>query len=298
MEHREKSIVQVTILGSVINLILTAIKLVIGVVGQSSALFADGVHSLSDFISDVIVLCFVRLSSKKKDRNHGYGHGKFETLATLLVSVMLLIAAVKLMESGISSICQVLGGETLPQPGWMAFVVAIVSILFKEMMYQITWRIGKKENSTVVMANAWHHRTDAFSSVASAIGIGGAILLGEKWTLLDPLVGCFISVFIIIVAVKMALPALSELLEASLPEEVEEKITQLIENVEGVDNVHELKTRRNGSYVIIDVHVVVNPLMTVRSAHDITVKIEDVLRKNYGELTQTSIHVEPSEDAL
>lgn len=298
MESREKSIVKVTLLGTIVNLFLTVIKLVSGVVGQSAAMVADGIHSLSDLISDGIVLCFVRISSKKNDRSHRYGHGKFETLATLFVSVILLIVAVKLMTSGITSVCQILGGAETSHPSWIAFAVAIISIIFKEFLYQITWRTGRKEGSPVVMANAWHHRTDAFSSIASAIGIGGAILLGEKWTLLDPLVGCAISIFIIVVAVKMALPALSELLEASLPEEEEKKITQIIKSVEGVEDVHELKTRRNGPHVIIDVHVVMDPQITLVCAHDITIQVEEALRKNYGQLTQISIHAEPSTDAL
>ena len=172
-----------------------------------------------------------------------------------------------------------------------------MSIAAKEILYRATVRKGLKVNSPVVIANAWHHRSDAFSSIGSLAGIGGAILLGEKWTVLDPLASCAISVAIIVVAVKMALPSLAELLETSLPEDIEKEITQTAMEVAGVNDIHELKTRRNGISFIIDAHIVVSPDMTVVEAHDIATAVEDRLRAKYGNETQISIHVEPDRDS-
>lgn len=297
MTDRENRISFVTIWGAVANLALTALKFVAGILGGSAAMVADAVHSLSDLISDAIVLVMVRLSSKGGDKGHDYGHGKYETLATLFVSLLLAAIAIKMMMSGISKIQSVIYGETLPIPGWIALCAAIVSIIVKEILYQWTAYEGKKLNSPAMIANAWHHRSDALSSIGALLGIGGAMILGGKWALLDPLAGCIISVFIFVVAFKMAGPAFSELMEASLPDEVEDEIISIISSVKRVDSVHELKTRRNGRYVIIDAHIVVNPEMSVAEAHDVTTEVELALRKKYGSETQISLHVEPDEDA-
>lgn len=282
-----------TLWGSLVNLILTVGKILAGIIGRSGAMLADGMHSLSDFISDVIVLVFVRVSSKERDKDHDFGHGKFETFATLVVAVMLGIAAVEIGRGGIENIVKVFNGEALERPGMIAFWAALASVIAKELMYQWTVRVGKAVDSPVVIANAWHHRSDALSSIGSMIGIGGAILLGDKWTVLDPLTAVIISVMIFIVAAKMALPAVRELLDVSLPEEMEKEIVSIIESIGGVEDVHELKTLRNGPSIVIEAHVVVDPMMTVWAAHDICDKVEDALRDQFGAETQISIHVEP-----
>ena len=297
MKNREQEIRSITLWGAVVNIALTVLKIVAGVLGRSAAMIADGVHSLSDLLSDIVVIVFTHISSKGKDRDHSFGHGKFETLATLIVSIILLAVGADLMAGGVKSIIAVVGGEVLPKPGYIALAAAIVSIVAKEILYRVTVRKGQKVNSPVVIANAWHHRSDAFSSVGSLVGIGGAILLGEKWTVLDPLASCAISVAIIVVAVKMALPSLAELLETSLPENIEKEITQTAMEVAGVNDIHELKTRRNGISFIIDAHIVVSPDMTVVEAHDIATAVEDRLREKYGNETQISIHVEPDRDS-
>lgn len=297
MKNREDEIRSITLWGAVVNIALTVLKIVAGVLGRSAAMIADGVHSLSDLLSDIVVIVFTHISSKGKDRDHSFGHGKFETLATLIVSVILLAVGADLMAGGVKSIIAVMGGEVLPKPGYIALVAAIVSIAAKEILYRATVRKGQKVNSPVVIANAWHHRSDAFSSVGSLAGIGGAILLGEKWTVLDPLASCSISVAIIVVAVKMALPSLAELLETSLPENIENEITQTAMEVKGVNDIHELKTRRNGISSIIDAHIVVSPDMTVVEAHDIATEVEDRLREKYGNETQISIHIEPDRNS-
>lgn len=294
---RLKEIRRITLWGALANIVLTILKVVAGVLGRSAAMVADGIHSLSDLLSDLVVLVFAQISSKGKDRDHSFGHGKFETLATLIVCIILVVVAVQLMAAGIGSISEVLKGKALPKPGYIALWAAVASIVLKELLYQATVRVGRRVNSPVVIANAWHHRSDALSSVGALAGIGGAIVLGEKWTVLDPLASCGISIAIIVVAVKMALPSLEELLEASLPEYIENDILSAASSVKGVVDIHELKTRRNGVSFIIDAHVVVDPDMTVVQAHDIATEVEKTLRGMYGPETQISIHIEPGTEA-
>lgn len=293
-QSREQTITRVTFWGAVANLALTALKFVAGLIGRSSAMVADAVHSLSDLISDVVVIVMVKISSREQDKGHDYGHGKFETLATTFVAMMLIVVGAKLLVGGVEKIRTVLNGGELAVPGKIALWAALISIAVKEILFRWNSRVGRKVNSPAMVSNAWHHRTDALSSVGSALGIGGALLLGGKWVILDPIVCCAISIFIFVIAVQMALPALSELTEASLPEEMENKIVDLLMSVEGVENVHALKTRRNGPDIIVDAHIVVDPEMSVSEAHRLTEIGETRLREEYGDGTQISLHVEPS----
>ena len=293
MNDRQQQINKVTLWGAAVNLLLTACKIAAGVFGRSAAMIADGVHSLSDLSSDAVVLIFTRISAKDKDRDHKFGHGKFETLATVIISIILVVVGAKLMSNGIKSITACLNGDVLPRPGFIALAAAVVSIISKEILYQWTAAVGRKTGSTAVMANAWHHRSDALSSIGALLGIGGAIILGDRWTILDPITSCAISIAIIVVAVKMAMPSLAELLETSLPEDIEKEIMDIAISVPGVNDIHELKTRRNGMSFIIDAHVVVNPDMSVVEAHDIATNVEEALCGRFGPETQTSIHIEP-----
>lgn len=297
MNNRQQQINRVTLWGAAVNLLLTACKILAGVFGRSAAMIADGVHSLSDLLTDAVVLVFTRISSKDKDKDHRFGHGKFETMATLIISLILVVVAVKLMSNGIKSIHACLNGELLPRPGFIALAAAVVSIVSKEIIYQWTAAVGRKTGSSTVIANAWHHRSDALSSIGALLGIGGAIILGDKWTILDPITSCGISIAIIVVAVKMAMPSLNELLETSLPEDIEKEIMEIAGSVPGVNDIHELKTRRNGMSFIIDAHVVVDPDMSVVEAHDIATNVEEALRSRFGNETQTSIHIEPDTSA-
>lgn len=277
METREKDITRVTLAGSVVNALLTAGKIAAGIAGHSAAMLADGLHSLSDFVSDMVVIACVRISGKGQDKDHDYGHGKYETLATLCVSILLVVVGIELLWSGAGDICNALNGEPLKKPDLLALWAALISVVAKEALYQYTAAAGKKLSSPVVIANAWHHRTDALSSIGSALGIGGAIFLGEKWTILDPIACCIISVFILIVAFEMARPSLNELLEASLSEEMEADIEQIARSVDGVDNLHGLRTRKSGPNILIEAHIVVDPNMTVNAAHDITTDRKSVV---------------------
>ena len=292
-ENREKAIRRVTVLGAAVNTMLTAIKILAGIFGRSAAMVADGVHSLSDLLSDFVVLVFTHISSKGRDKGHSFGHGKFETLATSLVSLLLIVVGAKMMASGIESIIAVFSGEVLPRPGYIALAAALISIVAKEIIYRMTAKVREDYGSQVVIANAWHHRSDALSSIGSLLGIGGAIVLGEKWTVLDPIVSCCISVAIIIVALKIGMPALSELLDASLPEAVEAEIVRIAESVDGVMDIHDLKTRKNGVSVIIEAHILVDASLSIVEAHDVSSRVEDALTARFGPETQVSIHVEP-----
>ncbi len=297
LEAREKKITSVTIVGMVINVLLSIFKLVAGIFGHSAAMLADGVHSLSDFVSDIVVLFCVKISSKGVDEDHDYGHGKYETLASLCVSILLFFVSIELLLSGVNLIIDYLHGKQIDSPKYIALIMAIVSIIVKEMLFQYTAHVGKSVESSVVVANAWHHRTDALSSVASALGIAGTIFLGEKWCVLDPIVCCCISVFIFYVAVTMALPSLHELLESSLPKEIEDEMCGIIMSVDGVENVHGMKTRKSGPVIILEAHIVVKPHLSIVQAHDIATKTEKKLRKEYGSNMHVNLHVEPSEDA-
>lgn len=298
MHNREQEIRRVTVAGAIVNIFLTIFKIIAGVLGRSSAMVADGIHSLSDLLSDIVVLVFTHISSKGKDKNHSFGHGKFETLATLIVSVTLVVVGARLMVSGVTSIIKVMNGNSIPLPGSIALWAAIGSIIIKEILYHATIRTARRTNSPVVLANAWHHRSDALSSIGALTGIAGAMILGEKWTILDPIASCCISIAIIVVAVKMSLPSLAELLETSLPEEIEKDIISIANSVQGVENIHELKTRRNGISYIIDAHIVVDPHISVTEAHNIATEVENALREKYGNETQINIHIEPDQDSL
>ena len=294
---REKKIQKITLWGAVVNVVLTAGKIAAGVFGRSAAMVADGVHSLSDLLSDIVVVVFTHISSKEKDREHSFGHGKFETLATLIVGVILIAVGADLMGKGVRSIYAVIQGQAIPKPGYIALIAAAVSIVAKEILYQFTVKVGKEINSPVVIANAWHHRSDALSSIGALLGIGGAIILGDRWTILDPIASCAISIAIIVVAVKICMPSLAELLDTALPEEIQKEIMSTALSVNGVKDIHELKTRRNGISFIIIAHIVVDPAISVVEAHDISTEVETSLKARFGQESQISIHVEPEEDA-
>ena len=290
---REKEIYKVTIIGSIANFALLAFKFVAGILGHSAAMLADAVHSLSDFVTDVIVLVFVRISNKPQDKDHDYGHGKYETLASAIIGILLLLVGFGILWSGASSILAFMKGEQLEAPGMVALIAALVSILMKEILYQYTVIKGKSLNSQAVVANAWHHRSDAFSSIGTAVGIGGAILLGEHWRVLDPIAAVIVSFFIMKVAIQLLIPCVDELLEKSLPDEVEKDIEQVLLSFPGVSEPHHLRTRRIGSYCAIEVHVRMDGGITLEEAHTTATAIEHKLKTMLGEGTLINIHVEP-----
>ncbi len=296
MHERIKKIQRVTLVGSVGNILLTAFKFVAGFAGHSTAMVADAVHSLSDFISDVIVFIFIRLSGKPVDSSHNYGHGKYETLATGIIGIMLLFAGIYLGYDSAFKIVDFFNGIKIEQPGMLALIAAIASIVVKEGLYRYTVNCGRKLNSPSVIANAWHHRSDAISSIATTVGIGGAILLGANWYVLDPLAALFVSFFIIRMACLISWPAFEELMEKSLPVEIEEKILKIIKSYVQVSQPHKLRTRRVGQINVVDVHVRMPGTMSVVKSHDITRDIENDLRRFLGNNAIINIHVEPEKN--
>ena len=292
-ESREKQIYRVTIVGSIANFFLLVFKFVAGILGQSSAMIADAVHTLSDFVTDIIVLVFVKVSAKPKDTGHDYGHGKYETLATVIIGIVLLIVGTGIFWNGLNQILAFYRGEKLESPDLIALIAALVSIVVKEILYRYSVIVGHKVQSQAVVANAWHHRSDAFSSIGTALGIAGAIFLGKDWRVLDPIAAVVVSVFIVKVSIQLLIPCLNDLLERSLPEEIEKEIITIIDEDSQIKDPHNLRTRRIGSDFAIEVHIRLQPDMTVKEAHVVATGIENRLRAKYGLRTHVAVHVEP-----
>lgn len=297
LTEREKAIYQVTWAGSFVNFLLVIFKFIAGILGHSAAMIADAVHSLSDFATDIVVLIFTRISNKPQDKNHDYGHGKYETLATAIIGIVLFAVGASICWNGLQAIQTVWQGGRLPAPGMLAFAGAIISIVSKELIYRYTIHVGRKINSSAVIANAWHHRSDAFSSIGTAIGIGGAIVLGESWSVLDPMAAVVVSFFIMKVAVQLLKPCVDELTEKSLPDEIEKEICLIAENTPGVSAIHNLRTRRIGNHYALEMHVRMDGHLTLYEAHAKASVIENKLKEKYGNETHVGIHVEPVKDA-
>ncbi|PKP52313.1 MAG: cation-efflux pump [Bacteroidetes bacterium HGW-Bacteroidetes-1] len=284
---------KVTLVGMVVNILLTSGKLLAGVLGKSSAMLADGVHSLSDIATDFVVIAFVGIAGKEKDHDHQYGHGKYETFATMIISFALMLVGVGIFWDALQNILSAVDGKIMPKPGMVAFYAAIASIIAKEILYQYTILVGRRINSQTVIANAWHHRSDAFSSIGTALGIAGAIFLGEKWRVLDPVAGMIVSVFIMKVSWDLGMPSIRELLEVALPESIRVEIKNIIASQAGVIYHHQLRTRKIGNILAIEVHVKVDKGLTVEESHEIATAVENALRYKYGEQTHVGVHVEP-----
>jgi len=296
--ERNKEIYKVTLLGGAVNVVLLIFKFVAGIAGHSAAMVADAVHSLSDFVTDVIVLIFVHISGKPKDKSHDYGHGKFETLATTVVSMSLLVVAAGILYSGVMKIVAWANGAQLEAPGMLALWAALLSIVLKEATFRYSMVKAHQLHSQAVEANAWHHRSDAMSSVGTAIGIGGAIFLGERWTVLDPVASVIVGLFIVKVSLELLWVGIGDLMEQSLPDEVEAEILRLAASVPGVSDPHELRTRRIGNHYAIELHILVDGDLPLREAHEKASQVEELLRSHYGEETHIAVHVEPREDPL
>ena len=291
--ERNKEIYQVTLVGGAANVVLLLVKFLAGIFGHSAAMLADAVHSLSDFVTDIIVLVFIHISSKPQDKDHDYGHAKYETLATTLIGFALLLVAGGILYSGATKIIGWWNGETLVAPGMLAFWVALLSIVIKEAVYRYTTVKARKLDSQALEANAWHHRSDALSSVGTAIGIGGAIFLGQRWTVLDPLASIVVSLLIVKVAFDLLGNGIGDLTERSLPDNIEQEMLSLVSAVPGVVEPHNLRTRRLGNHYAIELHIRMDGDITLREAHDKATEVEHLLRDRYGKETHIAVHVEP-----
>lgn len=292
-KQRLREVYKVTIAGSIINVLLLVLKFAAGILGHSAAMIADAIHSLTDFVTDVIVLVFVKLGNKPMDSDHDYGHGKYETLATAIIGISLFAVGVMICWSGLVKTYQALCGEQLQQPGIVALVAAVASVALKEWAYQFTVRTGRKYHSEAVVANAWHHRSDALSSIGTMMGIGGAILLGSHWAVLDPLAAIVVSVFIIKAAWSLVMQSVKELTDASLSEKEEDEILKTASEEEGVGEIHNLRTRRIGNKIAIEMHVRMPGSLSLYAAHERATAIEQRLKQKYGADTHVGIHLEP-----
>lgn len=256
-------------------------------------MIADAVHSLSDFMTDIVVLLFVKISSKPEDKDHDYGHGKYETLATSMIGVALLCVGLYILYSGAYRTWAAFKGSPIEQPGIVALWAALFSIVMKEWTYRFTAKVGKEVQSQAVVANAWHHRSDALSSIGTAVGIGGAIFLGKEWAVLDPIAAVVVSIFIIRTAAMLVSGALNELLEKSLPDEEERQIEEIVQSEPEVSGIHHLCTRRIGNRIAIEMHLRMPGEISLNESHAHATNIERKLRNHFGERTHINIHVEP-----
>lgn len=291
--NREREIYKVTLVGSVGNAILLTFKFVAGIVGNSSAMIADAVHSMSDFVTDILVLVFVSISAKPQDQSHDYGHGKFETIASFLIALALMAAATGIVVSGTMKFLSWLDGNELKAPGWIALWAALLSIAIKELLYQYTMHRARKLDSQVMVANAWHHRSDSLSSIGAAIGIGLAIWLGQRWTVLDPLASIVVGLMLVKVAYELLKTSMGELTECSLPEETENEIIEIILSFNDVGQLHNLRTRRIGNRIAIEAHVRMDGQLPLYVVHERATTIEQKLKERFGPTTHVSLHMEP-----
>lgn len=290
---RVKEVCAVTLKGSVINVVLIVMKLAAGLLGHSAAMIADAIHSVTDFATDFVVMVFVKLGNKPVDKDHDYGHGKYETIASSVIAIALFGVGVLICYSGLVKIFHAAMGETLEQPGYIALLAAVASIILKEWAYRFTVSAGRRLQSEAVIANAWHHRSDALSSVGTLFGIGGAILLGHKWAVLDPLAAIVVSFFIIKAAYSLIKQNMEELTDASLPESVEDEIKRIVSKEKGVSELHNLRTRRIGNAVSVDMHVRMDGSISLYEAHAHATDIENDLRECFGNDAYINIHIEP-----
>ncbi len=278
-----------------VNLLLTVAKIIAGIMGRSSAMIADGVHSFSDISTDIAVIFGLKVADKPRDESHDFGHGKFETLVTAFIGLFLIAVSGGIVYSSGTGIIKFINGEAPQRPGWIAVGAALLSIILKEVLFWYTLKVAEKIRSKALKANAWHHRTDSLSSIAVLIGVGGAIILGGKWTILDPIAALVVSVLIVKVAWDLLKEALMELSEASLDKGTEEKIMEIIETVEGANDPHNLRTRNIGSDIAIDVHIKAPGELSLTKAHEISLEVENRLRDEFGKDTFVHVHMDPQD---
>ncbi|MHC1598500.1 MAG: cation diffusion facilitator family transporter [Candidatus Methanofastidiosia archaeon] len=283
----------ITYVGSLVNIILTIAKLIAGIFGNSAALVADAMHSLSDLVTDAIVLIGLKISKRPQDDTHNYGHGKVETLVSVIIGIILLFVGIGIFVGGLKTVLHVFHGGTIARPSIAAFIVAASSIVLKEWLYRYTVDAGKKMKSNILIANAWHHRSDSLSSMGVLAGIGGSIVLGEQWRILDPIAAMLVSLFIINVAVKITKNSINDLIDCSIGEEKKQEIINALENTKGIKSIHDLRTRRIGNTVAIEVHICIDKELSLIKAHNISSNAEKTLKEICGIDSIITIHIDP-----
>lgn len=287
-EERIRVVNKVGTITIILNILLAIVKIVIGLVGNSAAIFADGFHTLSDVFSTVLAIVGVRISSKEDDKEHPYGHEKLEAIVGKLLAIFLIATGALIGWEGIKII---LSGE-IQKPGSIAIVAAIISIVVKEWMYRYTLKASKYIDSTALKSDAWHHRTDTFSSIGTLIGVTGAIL---GFTILDPLASVVVSILIIKVGVEIYMQSVKELIDTSADEETELSIENIAINIEGVKSMDLLKTRVHGNRLFVDIEIGVDGNIKVIDAHDIAENVHDELERQVPKIKHCMVHVNPYE---
>ena len=292
MDARYKEVRKVTLVGAVLDLLLGVVKIVIGISSGSQALFADGVHSLSDLATDFLVLFAAKHSHREADAEHPYGHGRIETVATVALGAALIVVAL-----GISydALRRMLEPELLMHPGMLAMAVALVSVVSKEVIYQYTARAARRLRSKMLLANAWHSRTDAISSIIVMIGIGGAM---AGYPYLDAIAAVAVALMIAKIGWDLLWKSLQELIDTSLEDEQLEAIRNSIIGVHGVNALHMLRTRRSGNDALVDVHILVDPALSVSEGHQIGEQVRGVLIDQMEEVSDVTVHIDPEDDEV
>jgi len=281
--------VRVTLVGSAVNLFLVFLKFTVGTVGHSQALIADAIHSLSDLFTDAVVLIGLQLGRRAPDERHHFGHGRFETLASSIIGMVLIGAGVYMgFRAGWN-----IYFHKVYHPSWLAFAVAVSSIIFKEAVYHYTISIGRRLRSVALVANAWHHRSDALSSVAVALGIAGA-KIRPGWYILDAFAALVVSSLIIKVGSEIMWKALKELTDTAPGSDVQKKMRECASVVEGVLDVHDLRARSSGGLFQMELHVVVDGGLTVSQGHRIAKEVESCLIEELGNVGEVIVHVDPA----
>ncbi|MBE6152968.1 MAG: cation transporter [Firmicutes bacterium] len=288
-ENDYNTTMKVSYASIIINFILSAFKFIAGIIGKSSAMISDAVHSLSDVLSTIIVIIGIRFSNKKSDDTHQYGHERFESIATLFLSMILLVTALGIGYTGTSKIIDGINGN-IKVPTLIALIASIISIIVKEWMYQITKKVAKKVNSSALLADAWHHRSDALSSIGSLIGIVGAQM---GLPILDPIMSIIICLFILKVALEILIDSIYKLVDKACDEKTIEKMTILINNIDGVLKLDLLQTRLFGSKIYVDVEVSVDKNKTLEESHRIAHLIHDDIENNFINVKHCMVHVNP-----
>jgi len=291
---------RITWLGAIINLFLVGFKFAAGVWGQSSVIIADAVHSLSDLVTDAAILLGMRYWTQPADECHPYGHAKIETLVTLFIGAALAVVGVGLLYDAVHSVIDILQGNKIQSTAmfWLPLTAALVSIAIKEWLYRVTVKVGMVTKSSATIANAWHHRSDAMSSIPAAVAIGACMILGEQYAFLDPVGTIVVSFMIFHVAWTIAQPTFATLLDYGASETQRKAIVEVIRSFPEVEDLHKLRTRYVGpSGLALDVHVQVDPNMSLTDAHALSHRIERKLYQSEENIIDVFVHVEPySED--
>ncbi len=286
MDLSGKESARVTIIGIIINLLLAILKGTAGILANSAVMVADAGHSLSDLISDGVTLWALYIARRPKDKDHPYGHGKFETLGTLIIATLLTMAGIGLALNSFNHL------GNLIIPGRLAMIMAIVSILFKEFLYQYSVRIAKKNNSRILLANAWHHRSDAISSIVALIGIAGAML---GYPVLDPIAAILVSGWIIKTGITIGYEAVEELTDTRVEKSILLSIGKTLHNTEGVEHFHRIRARRMGPYILVDLHIKVNSSISVSVAHQVAERVRLAVLEEIPAVNEVLVHVDPED---